>query len=433
MKKILMIVLGVGLVMGLLLASSPFVGAYIPWDYLVSNSLDMEWYRYDGSYSTCSYSACGPSAGVSIGRYYTQEKGYDNLPHVGDDYDDMYEVLYDEIPTFFCYSEPLYYGYGFVEMTQDPDQNNNTNDGYYNFGYVYDDDVDGSDFWDIVDAINNGWPIALNGNFWNVDVKHIDGQGTWPPTTGHYIAIKGYGYHTSWYGIYGEYIICTDSLSRSNQLEFYWSDMVNDGSNLHINIIKDEIPEDFEWGYHGEPLSDSGGDVDWTVTADGDSYAEISVYGEHEPSTRCGKFYYDGDSNGYNYARGYYDEVEPIWRGFWFKTDGNTVAYTRTGNGQYNIMVRVLNDSDDDGDVALQYYDYRWHTTNKELKVNHWHFIEFRAIDWDYHHYSIYVDGNYVRGGRSMYQSTAYNDKTAYYAQYYEGSFSIDDISSSWW
>jgi hypothetical protein len=419
-KKIIGPILAVILVLIMLLSNTSFVGAWgAP---LISNSLDMQWYRYDGSYSTCSYSACGPSAGVSIGRYY-RTHGYPSLP----DDDDMYEVLYDEIPTFYCYSEPLYYGYGFVEMTQDPDQNNNTYDGYYNFGYVYDDDVSTDDFWAIVDAIDNGWPVALSGNFGDSYISK-DGPGTWPPTKGHYIAISGYSYYQWWPGFtWSHRIICTDSLSRSHELILDWNTAVGEGSNFRINIIKDEIPEDFEWGTSGQSLQTSGGNVDWTVSSAG-GYSSAKITTLEHSGTRAGMIYRDGTNN----IEAYYDEDQPIWRGFWLRKYSGAVFYTSTGDGSHCIHVRVL-DSGSDNELQY-YYNGVWRNTGYSLPSNTWRFIEFRAIRWaSPYRYDIYVDGNYVKGGAYLAVDDDYEGITAYYSNSGLGSFYIDDISSSWW
>jgi hypothetical protein len=299
--------------------------------------------------------------------------------------------------------------------------------------------VTADDYWVIVDAIDNGWPIAIEGIWWDVPAENPEENGNWrwPPQggIGHYIAIKGYSYYQSLWGgmIHNRQIECTDSYCPSDSLWLDWNTVVEEGMSLEINIIKDEIPEDFEWGINGDPLSDDGGDVNWTITADGDSYAKISSWGEHS-GERCGKFYYDGDPDGYNYVRGYYSEVEPIWRGFWFRTDGDAVPHTRTGDGSHSIVVRVLNDDDDDGDGKLQYYDGGWKDAGCELNNYTWYFIEFRAIEWDStYKYDIFVNGDYVKGGAHMHTESAYNGITAYYGAYYEGSFWIDDIPSSWW
>lgn len=437
MKKIPVMALAVILTVTTLLANVTPVLGRIPWEpytVLVGKSLGMTNYQGHGTGehdSTCEYGACGPSAGVSIGRYYRDQKGYGNLPMSNDT---MYDVLYEEIPTFWCYTDSFYYGYGFVEMTIDPDQDNNTNDGYYNFGYVYDDDVTWWDFWNIVDAIENGWPIAVDGNFMYVNEISGDpgGDPDWPPQVGHWIAIRGYSYLKTYTGPGSYYtsnhrIICTDSYCRSDELVLDWGNLVANGMGLHTVIIKDEIPENFEWGNNGDSLDTSGGNVVWTVSASGSSHASISYVSHY--STKSGRLYRDGTNN----VQGSYSEVRPIWRGFWLRKDSSAVFCTRTGDGSHSILVSVL---DSASNYKLQYYyDGAWRDTGCSLTSNGtWYFIEFRAIHWDSpYKYDIFVDGNYVKGGVSMYVDSGYNGITAYYSESGSGSFYIDDISSSWW
>lgn len=133
------------------------------------------------AWNDVSPSWCGPCSGVSIGAYYRDYMGYSGLP----DNLDMYYYLYFSMYTsqFGGATMPWYYGPGFTEMT--------SGYGYPGvFSYTTDYAITSGDYWNVVNDINSGWPLALEIT-----------------NDLHYRAIRGYSYST---GI-PNYIICTNS------------------------------------------------------------------------------------------------------------------------------------------------------------------------------------------------------------------------------
>lgn len=422
MKKKLLRVLAVILTVILLLTcvtSTVYGWWWPPPPTLEDGDLEMTYYCQG---SCC----CGPSSGVSIGRYYREEKGYSALPNDNDMYDELCECF----PTYGDWTSPYNYGDGFDEMTD--------NNGYYQFNPVSygaafgGDELEDNDFWKIVDAIDNGWPVALVGNFWGVDEISGDPYGgkDWPPLWGHYIAIRGYSYmQYFWGGTYDYRIVCTDNYCKSSDLWLSWDGdaygvdgVIEEGSDLTMITIKDNCIEDFEWGDDMQSLDDDPlGGVQWTVTKDGWSRAEIDTMTEHL-GDKSAHFYYDGDPDGYNYVRAYYsDDSPPDYRGFWLRKDGDSIAHTTTGNGDYRLQVRVNNSE------VLQYYDTTYHNVY-QISRNTWYFIEFRNINWGTGTYDIYVDGDLKTSGAGMWVHSSYNGSTAFYGAYHEGDFWIDHI-----
>jgi hypothetical protein len=175
--------------------------------------------------------------------------GYPDLPAD----DSMYDSLWDHMDVnegfFYGYTDPLNYGPGFVQMA--------LHYGYDNFCYDYDDSVNNSDgnsdglpddFKAIVDAIDNGWPVALAGvgmlqGFQGVEEEWTDGDpDNWPCELWHWIAIKGYTYWQSlWDGhTWDHFILCTDSYSGADNLMLDWDNLVDlIGENLRAVIIRD--------------------------------------------------------------------------------------------------------------------------------------------------------------------------------------------------
>jgi hypothetical protein len=195
-----------------------------------SNDLPMNYYCWPQEQCWC-----GPASGVSIGRYYKTRSpaqygnNYPDLPgdlgNPGDPNDDDFSCMY------FClfdlmgaddHGGPIYpwnYGPGFVGMTQDSDHceacgacGNSGDWEYTNFSYSV-------DYWNIVNAIEDGWPTALCAARFNEDVF---GWPNWPPPGGHCVAIRGYYY---WEAIPQYLIECTDSYSHANQLYLDWDHM----------------------------------------------------------------------------------------------------------------------------------------------------------------------------------------------------------------
>lgn len=145
---------------------------------------------------------CGPSSGVSIGRYYREERGWLNLPkdslciHHGWDYPWCYRPMYDELVDCWGKDHPIWpgdYWDGFECMTERA--------GYYSFKCVHDVWPTEGDYWNRVADINNNWPIALFcWNFYYLEEPDMN--------IPHWMAIRGYIYP---YGTIQYAIRCTDS------------------------------------------------------------------------------------------------------------------------------------------------------------------------------------------------------------------------------
>jgi len=306
------------------------------------------------------------------------------------------------------------YGPGFVQMT--------STYGYHDFSYVYDGSVTDGDYWAIVNAIDNGWPVALGGELAYVPAASKDGTGQWPPTKGkgHYIAIRGYEWEKVVFDSGEDYIyrriICTDSLSSSNKLVLSWDEVINKGSNLKTITIRDNLIEDFEWGANGDSLSKSLGYVNWRVQAGGYSKAVITTTYKHS-GTKGARIYYDGN---YPVVAWYY-QSPPSFRGFYVRKDSSAFFGTTNGNGIYRACVVM------DTNEMLKYLDPYSHDVI-QLDDYTWYLIELKNMNYVAGTFDIYVDGNLVKQGAKMMSSSSYNGQTAYYDLSSAGSFYIDDI-----
>jgi len=393
------------------LLSRPSAGA----NYLQSMSYYTEGQKY----------WCGPCSGTSIGRYYRDRNpivygnNYNLLP---DDDEDMYDYLYDsmeaDICEFFlpwgCVS-PFTYGDGFIEMTEDPD-----NGGYDNFIYIEDWLPSHDDYWNIVDAIDSGWPTAVCAVLFN-DELGGDPQGgsDWPPDVPHWVAIKGY-YYPYYSG--GEYsIICTDSYCKANWLYLDWDNLTYvPPPFLYTCTIRDDVVENFEWGDDGvslEDWEDYGGDVEWDVFGMLGSFAEIDESKQHlgEKSAEIHK--------GYMTVYASYAKFHPDYIGCYLMKEDTSSPNIMNGDANTRVCVRITPAG------VIQYLDDAgWQNTESSIDSGEWYLIELRHIDWLDDTYDIYVNNHLVESGVPMHTYSGFNGRIAFGDWTGSDSFWIDDI-----
>lgn len=172
-----------------------------------SRRLDMTYYADDDSGRIW----CGPCSGVSIGRYYRDEKEYGDLP--SPDY-----LMYDALVIGWGNVEypiwPWNYGYGFWHMTY-------YHGGYDNFCYntiECEREKMGEYYWDRVDDINNDWPIAVYAWRFNYPPEYEP-----DPSDPHWVAMRGYCFEYGYWNY--EKILCTDSLRQTDWLWLDWNNL----------------------------------------------------------------------------------------------------------------------------------------------------------------------------------------------------------------
>jgi hypothetical protein len=144
------------------------------------------------------YGLCGPASGVSIGRYYRDEKDYSSIYGGTTFYYQLYVNMH--CSQYGGATMPWLYGDGFEDTIE--------NCGYYNFDSTLDSNVTVDDYWNVVSNIDNEDPVALC-----------------LVTEWHWRAIKGYDYVTAPYNWY--YVICTNSLTEDDWEYLEWEDVVD--------------------------------------------------------------------------------------------------------------------------------------------------------------------------------------------------------------
>jgi hypothetical protein len=414
------------------------------WCAKIYNWLEMNYYCGSGE-DGCW---CGPSSGVSIGRFYRAERGYSNLPklEICDEhgfesnwcYEPMYDALHEYMDTAPTgYTSPSNYGPGFVEMALHYE--------YDNFSYVHygpdseEGPVDEDFFMDvIVEAIDNGWPVALFAmgpldGFEGVEaLPGSDANDNWPATNWHVIAIEGYQYYWYYWQILDRRIRCTDNYSNANTLWLSWDDFIAEVPEHHREavIIKnvgssenDGYVENFEWGSDGDDLDTSGGEVKWATTTGGSSATEIDDDVYHGESGRSARLYRSG-SGGSVYA--YYRLFQPSYISFWVRKSDTANAEFTNGDGSNRIWVRI------NPEEELQYYDgTEWNTVCDNLETDTWYPIMFTNIDWSNKCYDIWFNGSLLEIQADMYPGSTRNGYLYFTSLYGSGTFWIDDIKDS--
>lgn len=154
--------------------------------------------------------------------------------------------------------------------------------------------------------------------------------------------------------------------------------------------------EGFEWGIDSDPLSDDGGNIDWTVTVGGSSKAEIDT-AQHYAGTRSAMFYYDGSNvpSG-TFAKTALTATEAI--SLQVRKDSAAQPMLYHGNGAKFINVMYSTDE------KLKYATDgpTWHDTGITININTWTQLELANIDWATGTYDIYQDGFLVYEGAEM-------------------------------
>ncbi|MEW6141893.1 MAG: cohesin domain-containing protein [Chloroflexota bacterium] len=159
-------------------------------------------------YSSYGRGWCGPCSGVSIGRYYRDERRFSGL--YGSD-DLMYDRLYYLMNTWFWsgVTWPWDYGPGFVAMTNEC--------GYQNATSELNTGISPDEYWPIIAEIDRGFPSAIC--IWFQEA--------------HWIAMKGYWYDSAGDTYLGYF---TDSYSSEDWRILNWGYFGLDDFSVFIRM-----------------------------------------------------------------------------------------------------------------------------------------------------------------------------------------------------
>jgi len=214
---------------------------------------------------------------------------------------------------------------------------------------------------------------------------------------------------------------CSDPTSTSLQAN---GDVVCDGGSTvtRRGFHYSKVFDDFEWGSDTDPLDDSGGAIDWTITAAaGDSKAEIDT-AQHYSGTRSARLYRDGSNNvDVKFSPGAMASNQ-VWGMVLRKDDGSRLVMYH-GNGSKLINFELA------ADEGVKYTDEEGlHATGKSVVAGQWHLLEAKNADWDVGTYDIYLDGILAQSGADMRVESWNNGEMRYYISAGTVECWIDDV-----
>jgi hypothetical protein len=143
--------------------------------------------------------------------------------------------------------------------------------------------------------------------------------------------------------------------------------------------------DDFEWGNDGDPLSDDGGGIDWTITAAGSSKVEIDTAQKYS-GTRSARLYRDGT----NAPRADFPLIAGEDYAVRFRVRKNdTMSYAiRHGNAATTMYLYLEADED------ISVYDgATFVDTGENISVDTWTLFELNDFDWTAKTVDIWKDG----------------------------------------
>lgn len=171
-----------------------------------------------------------------------------------------------------------------------------------------------------------------------------------------------------------------------------------------------EKEDDFEWGGDGDPLSDDGGGIDWSIGAVGTSKAEIDdAAGVPYAGTRCARLYRDGtNSPRANFSQSPLTSSQVL--SVRVRKDTLSAWTLYHGNGTKVIHAGYSTDE------QLKWYDgVDWHGTGVYIGVGTWALFEIRNVDWDAGTYDIYQDGDLAKTGATMRTHSSWSGNIYFY------------------
>jgi len=205
-------------------------------------------------------------------------------------------------------------------------------------------------------------------------------------------------------------------------------------TNHNMGVATFGTYEDFEWsgGGDGDPLTDDGGSVDWSVSiAGGTSVAELDNADDIGDETGyfgslAGRLYYDGSNIvEATFSKSAAEDYAIRFR--WYKDDSILFMF-RHGNGTYNIRLRHYY-----ADENIYYYDGAWNDTGQTINADEWHLLEVNDIDWTNATYDIYLDGARIVDDVDMQTTSDYTDEVCFITTYGSNEANFDNVIIRKW
>lgn len=212
-----------------------------------------------------------------------------------------------------------------------------------------------------------------------------------------------------WYKITVYYIIpptttilaaslITDDTARMN------AGVLNDGGAVCEGRFcwgEIEQEDDFEWGSDGDPLSDDGGGIDWTISftpAQGSSLAEIDDEVKYA-GTRSARLYRDGTNRVITtFPQSAMSSSQVL--SFRVRKDDTSVLLLYHGDGTHMVGVQI-----DASENVLYYDNAGWQDSGVDAAKDTWHLLEVRNVDWVEESFDVYLNGILIASATSLFDN----------------------------
>jgi len=272
----------------------------------------------------------------------------------------------------------LYYGDGSYRIGIRIHYGTNHIEYYYNWEWVDTGVTVSTGSWHTLTLYDIDWSGHSFGI--RLDVTETNGAMYVSASLANYIYIynfHGYGASEFWIDnvvldVLDTPTVETDACSDATPTSLQGNGNITDdggGTITRRGFYYTTVFDDFEWGVDEDPLSDDGGWIDWTISAAGNSKAEIDE-AQHYEGTRSALLYRDGS----NHASAYFSQ-SPLSTdqvpSFRFRIDGNGELVFAHGNGSYRILFKTLHDVH-----RIHYYNGATYVdTGVDVSVNEWHIL----------------------------------------------------------
>lgn len=227
------------------------------------------------------------------------------------------------------------------------------------------------------------------------------------------------------------YVVSTD-YQRASQVYLRVTYNYTDESSIYITGVDTgehdititglpaDILDDFEWGIDGDPLSDSGGELTWSVTAPGSSVVDIDTSQAYS-GTRSARIYRDGTNNVYTSTPQSALQPGEIVS-FQLMKDANADFVFAHGNDTYCAYVYIPDNE------TVYYYDGSAHSTGESISELTWTEIGVTNFDFTSHTYDIYLDGVLIQEDATMLNNPVGDDVLLFQNQDGTSEVWIDDV-----
>jgi hypothetical protein len=178
-----------------------------------------------------------------------------------------------------------------------------------------------------------------------------------------------------------------------------------------------KVFDDFEWGSDGDPLTDDGGAIDWTLDVGGSSIADIDT-SQHYSGTRSALLQTDGSN-----SAGAYFSQSPISSSqvisVRVRKDNTSRLLLYHGDGISKLISTTIHN---DERVGYRDSSGTWVYLDDTVSVGEWHSFQITNADWTAGTFDIYLDGILVKSGAEMSALSSHGNAVKFWNYYNPGA-----------